>query len=63
MDNKTYSVHINEAFIRRVDQHAEEMRRSRNSLICEAIEILLEQYDAAKLQTVKANNKKKAGTR
>lgn len=65
MDNKTFSIHINEAYIRRVDQHAEEIRRSRNSLLCEAVEMLLDELDKARLKDIDARNakKKKAGTR
>jgi predicted transcriptional regulator len=64
--NKTYAVHTAVANIKRVDEHAQRMRRSRNSLLNEAIEILLERYDAATLHHhngTKTKPQKKAGVR
>jgi hypothetical protein len=47
-----------------MDEHAERLRRSRNSLMNEAIEMWLEHYDAEMLETINRNNKKrKAGAR
>lgn len=66
MANKTYAVHTTEDNIRRVDQHAERLRRSRNSVLNEAIEILLEIYDRDVLEEINRKNataKKKAGIR
>lgn len=62
MANRTTAVHTSETNIKRLDEHAEELRRSRNSLINEAIEMVLEHYDAAKLRTTPAT-RKKAGAR
>jgi predicted transcriptional regulator len=62
MPNRSIAVHTAESNIERLDQHAEHLRRSRNSLINEAIEMLLEHYDAAKLRTFQprsANGTKK----
>ena len=63
MAGKTYAVHTTEENIRRMDQHAERLRRSRNSLMNEAIEMWLEHYDAELLRNINQNNKRKAGTR
>lgn len=64
MANRTFAVHTNEELIRRVDQYAEEYRRSRNSLLNEAIEILLDHYDAEALRKAKQYiQPKKAGKR
>jgi predicted DNA-binding protein len=64
MANKTYAVHTSEELIRRVDQHAVRLRRSRNSFLNEAIEIGLELYDRDLLEEIERKNKakKKAGT-
>jgi predicted DNA-binding protein len=63
MAAKTYAVHTQEENIRRMDQHATRLRRSRNSLMNEAIEMWLEYYDADLLEEIKRNNRKKAGQR
>lgn len=61
MANRTFAVHCPEELIRRVDQYAEEYRRSRNSLLNEAIEMLLEHYDGHALKETKAYSQRKAG--
>lgn len=65
MAGKTYAIHTTEEIIRRVDQHAERIRRSRNSLIVEGIEILLEIMDKDYIdsQDGKHRNKKKEATK
>lgn len=67
MPNRTIAVHTTEQNIKRLDEEAEKIRRSRNSLINEAIEMLLERFDAERLREakhyVKANGSKKAGAR
>lgn len=62
MANRTYAVHTNEDNIRRLDEHAKALRRSRNSLMNEAIEILLERFDATGKRRP-ATKPTKAGTR
>lgn len=63
MANRTYAVHTSEELIRRVDQHAERLRRSRNSFLNEAIEMWLDYYDKDLLEEIERKNKaaKKAG--
>lgn len=63
MANKTFAIHTSEEIIERVDRHAERMRRSRNSLFNEAIEILLEILDTEQMKTIRAikAEAKKAG--
>lgn len=65
MANRTFTVFTSEELIARVDQHAEEIRRSRNSLLNEAIEMLLDVYDGERLRRIdeKNRNKRKAGAR
>lgn len=64
MAAKTYAVHTTEDNIRRVDEHVNRLRRSRNSFINEAIEVLLEIYDAELREKTNQNNRKrKAGAR
>ena len=67
MPNRTIAVHTTEENIRRLDEEAENIRRSRNSLINEAIEILLERFDAERLREAeryeKANGRKKPATK
>jgi predicted transcriptional regulator len=58
MANKTYAVHTDTQNIKRIDEWAKELRRSRNSIINEAIEMVLEHYDAARLKTITPNGKK-----
>ena len=58
MPNRTIAVHTTESNIKRLDEEAEKIRRSRNSLINEAIEMLLERFDADRLR--EANGRKKA---
>jgi hypothetical protein len=45
MPTKTIAVHTSESNISRLDQWAEKLRRSRNSIMNEGIEMVLEQYD------------------
>lgn len=62
--HRTISVHTSTSNIKRIDQHAEAIRRSRNSLINEAIEMLLEAYDETEHRiAAQRKEKKKAGTR
>lgn len=67
MAAKTFAIHSQEDLIRRVDKHAERMRRSRNFLINQGIELLLIELDGEldgehrKSQNAKYKNKK-AGT-
>ena len=63
--HRTISVHTSVSNIKRIDQHAEAIRRSRNSLINEAIEMLLEEFDKENLRQIDQRypKKKKAGTR
>jgi metal-responsive CopG/Arc/MetJ family transcriptional regulator len=69
MANKTYAVHTSESNIERIDQWAEKLRRSRNSIINEAIEMVLEHYDAGNPhlplpgRTAQMTTRKKAGAR
>jgi hypothetical protein len=68
MPNRTIAVHTTELNIKRLDEEAKKIRRSRNSLINEGIEMVLESLDdAAQLRAakafVKANGSKKAGAR
>ena len=46
-----------------MDDWAKELRRSRNSLLNEAIEMLLEHLDGDRLKRIDTNNRKKAGSR
>jgi predicted transcriptional regulator len=62
MANKTIAVHTSESNITRLDQWAEKLRRSRNSIMNEGIEMVLEHYDADAL-TRATTTKKKAGPR
>ena len=48
--SRTYAVHTTEENIRRLDEWAKRIRRSRNSLMNEAIEMLLEHYDSNHLK-------------
>ena len=60
------AVHTDEENIRRLDKHAERLRRSRNSLINEGIEMLLESITTPiNLKQIDNRNKskKKAGAR
>ena len=63
--NRTISVHTTVANVDRLDEQAEKFRRSRNSLINEAIEMLLEHNDSENLKAIdrRIATKKKAGTR
>jgi predicted transcriptional regulator len=63
MPNKTIAVHTSESNISRLDQWAEKLRRSRNSLMNEGIEMVLELYDADALRRLNPPTKKKAGAR
>jgi hypothetical protein len=67
MPNRTIAVHTTEDNIRRLDEEAKSIRRSRNSLINEGIEMVLESFDAARLRDAalhaKANGKKKTATK
>jgi predicted transcriptional regulator len=65
MANRSYAIHTSEEIIRRVDEHAERLRRSRNSFLNEAIEMWLEQADADLMKKINENNrlKRKAGVR
>lgn len=63
MENRTYSFHTSDENIRRIDQHAERIRRSRSSLINEAIEMFLEHLDADNIKQIETRNRKKAGAR
>jgi predicted transcriptional regulator len=65
MANNTYSIHTSEENIRSVDQHAERLRRSRNWIINEAIEMWLNHYDADLVKAIndKSRPKRKAGAR
>lgn len=58
MANRTYAVHTSEENIKRVDQHAKRIRRSRNSLLNEAIEMLLETLDSDHIQQIDKRAKK-----
>lgn len=53
MANKTYAVHTSESNIERLDEHANRIRRSRNSLMNEAIEAILEELDADVLKATR----------
>lgn len=57
MANKNLSIYIEESYIRKLDENAKKMRRTRNSLATEAIEIYL---DTLKNEP-KTNGTKKAG--
>jgi predicted transcriptional regulator len=59
MAGKSTSIHISEALIKRLDERAGKIRRTRNWLIIEGIELVLESYDKDDLE--KADNYKKAG--
>jgi len=63
MPNRTTALHTSEENIRRLDAHAETLRRSRNSLINEGIEMVLNHYEAAKPKAIATKPTKKAGTR
>ena len=65
MASRTYAVHTTDENISRIDEWAERLRRSRNSLINEAIEMLLEHYDSDTLKRLPkvTNHNRKAGTR
>jgi predicted transcriptional regulator len=66
MANRSYAIHTSEENIRRLDQHAERLDRSRNWLLNEALEMYLEHLDADYMeqQTRKyPPSRKKAGTR
>ncbi len=65
MPAKTYAIHAQEELIRRVDQHAVRMKRSRNFLINQGIEMLLDELDGdyRQSQDAKYKNKKKAAAR
>lgn len=66
MPNKTYAVHTTEEIMRRVDEHAVRIRRSRNSLLNEAIEMLVDALDGDLIEQTNRKNgtsKRKAGAR
>lgn len=58
MAGKSYSIHAEESIIRRIDEHAERMRRSRNFLIQEALDMLLEVYDRDYIESQDAKYRK-----
>jgi hypothetical protein len=62
MANKSTAVHTTESNISRLDQWAKLLRRSRNSIMNEGIEMVLEHYDAT-LRHPTNPSKKKAGAR
>lgn len=59
---QTFTVYTTDENIRRLDEWAERLRRSRNSLLNEAIEMLLEHLDSNNLKQLRTNSKK-AGAR
>lgn len=62
MTSKTYAIHAKETLIKRVDQHAERLQRSRNFLFNQAIEMLLDVYDADCIKTQDNKYRNKEGT-
>jgi fatty acid/phospholipid biosynthesis enzyme len=64
MANRTIAVHTSESNIAEMDKMAKALRRSRNSVMNEGIEMVLESWYAAKLKDASTTpNKKKAGAR
>jgi predicted transcriptional regulator len=58
MPNRTIAVHTTESNIKQLDEMAKEIRRSRNSLMNEGIEMVLEYYHAIKPKPAKKKKQK-----
>jgi predicted transcriptional regulator len=67
METRIISIHTSKALVERLDAEAKLLERSRNWVINEAIETLLEHHASVRLkeldERVAAMKKKKAGTR
>jgi len=59
MAGKSTSIHISEALIKRLDERAGKIRRTRNWLIIEGIEMVLESYDKEETEQAQKAGKKK----
>jgi predicted transcriptional regulator len=67
METRIISIHTSKALVERLDEEAKLLERSRNWVINEAIETLLEHHASVRRkeldERVAAMKKKKAGTR
>jgi len=65
MANKTYAVHTSEDNISQIDAIAKVLRRSRNSMLNEGIDMVLQSYSEVHppIANKKPITKKKAGVR